>query len=98
MSNSRNSENKKVSIKKVNNKKTNSKNIKKCVAEITEISLLLVAFAIVVEILFGSIVPFGSRIITNLTAILSTLGENGLTGLVVLGIVVYIFRRSKVFA
>jgi hypothetical protein len=81
-----------------NSKKINNKKIKKWVAEIIEISLLLVAFGIVIEILFGSAVPFGSGIMMNLIVLLSTLGENGFIGLAVLGIVVYIFRRGKVFA
>ena len=76
----------------------NFKKIKKWIAEITEISLLLVALGIVVGILFGSIVPLGSGIMMNLIGLLSTLGENGFIGLAVLGIVVYIFRRGKVFA
>lgn len=76
----------------------NFKKIKKWITEITEISLLLVAFGIVVEILFGSAVPFWGGIMANLIGLLSTLGENGFIGLVALGIVLYIFRRSKVFA
>ncbi|MHC4539272.1 MAG: hypothetical protein ACYS74_05760 [Planctomycetota bacterium] len=74
------------------------KKIKKSIVEITEISLLLVAFGIVVEILLGNAVPFFGGIITNLIGLLSTLGENGFIGLAVLGIVLYLFRRSKVFA
>jgi hypothetical protein len=72
--------------------------IKKLVAGIIEISLLLVAFGVVVEILFGNDVPFWGGIMTNLIALLSTLGENGLVGIVALGIVLYLFRRGKVFA
>ena len=88
----------KTNSKKTNSKKTNIKKTKKWIAEIIEISLLLVAFGIVIEILFGSVAPFGSRIIMNLIGLLSTLGNNGFIGLVVLGIVVYIFRRGNVFA
>jgi len=77
---------------------SNFKKIKKWFAEIIEISLLLVAFGVVVEILFGSATPFWGGIMTNLIGLLSTLGENGLVGLAALGIVIYIFRRSKVFA
>jgi len=76
----------------------NFKKIKKWVAEITEISLLLVALGIVVEILFGDAVPLFGGIMTNLMGLLSTLGENGFIGLVALGIVLYLFRRGKVFA
>jgi len=74
------------------------KKIKKSIAEITEITLLLVAFGIVFEILFGDAVPVFSGIIANLIGLLNTLGENGLVGLVALGIVIYLFRKSKVSA
>jgi hypothetical protein len=84
--------------KKTNNTKVNSRKIKKWIGEITEISLLLVAFGIVVEILFGGIVPLGSGIMMNLMGLISTLGDNGLVGIVVLGFVIYIFRKGKVFA
>ena len=84
--------------KKTNIKKTNNKKAKKWIAEIIEISLLLVAFGIVIEILFGSVAPFGSGIIMNLIGLLSTLGDNGFVGLAVLGFVVYIFQRGRVFA
>ena len=72
--------------------------IKKWIGEITEISLLLIALGIVVEILFGSAVPFFSGIVANLTGLLNTLGENGFVGLVVLGVIVYLFQRKKAAA
>jgi hypothetical protein len=84
--------------KKTSNLKINNKKIKKWIGEIIEISLLLVAFGIVIEILFGSVAPLGSGIMINLMEILRNLGDNGFVGLAVLGIVVYIFRRGKVFA
>ncbi|MHC4323430.1 MAG: hypothetical protein ACYSUX_04060 [Planctomycetota bacterium] len=77
---------------------SNFKKIKKFIVEITEISLLLVALGIVLEILFGSMVPFWGGIMTNLLVLISNLGEHGFIGLVALGIVLYIFRRSKAFA
>lgn len=79
-------------------KKKNNKKITKWIAEFIEISLLLVAFGIVIEILFGSVVPFGSGIMINLMGMLRTLGDNGFIGLAALGIVVYILRKGKVFA
>jgi len=69
--------------------------IKKWLVEITEISLLLIALGVAVEILFGNSVPFFGQVIANITAILKTLGENGLVGLVALGIVVFLFYRKK---
>lgn len=72
--------------------------LKNWLGEITEIALLLIAIGIAVEILFGTAVPFFGGIVGNLTALLSTLGENGLVGLVALGIILYLFRKRKVVA
>ena len=69
--------------------------VKKCLAEITEIFLLLIAIGIAVEILFGNVVPFFGGVIANLTSLISTLGENGLVGLIALSIIFYLFYRRK---
>ncbi|MHC4537848.1 MAG: hypothetical protein ACYS6K_28280, partial [Planctomycetota bacterium] len=55
--------------------------VKKWIGEITEIALLLIALGVSVEVLFGSEVPVFSGIVSNLTGLISTLGENGLVGL-----------------
>ena len=72
--------------------------LKKWLGEITEIFLLLIAVGITVEILFGSTVPFFGQVIANLTGLLSTLGENGLVGLIALSIILYLFYRKKAIA
>jgi len=72
--------------------------IKKWIGEITEISLLLVAFGIVVQILFGDVVPFFGGIIVNLMGLLDTLGENGFVGVIALGVILYLFQRRKATA
>ena len=72
--------------------------LKKWLGEVTEIFLLLIAIGITVEILFGSAVPFFGGIVANLTALLSTLGENGLIGLIALSIIFYLFYRKKAVA
>lgn len=69
--------------------------IKKWIGEITEISLLLIALGVSVEVLFGSKVPVFSGIVTNLTGLISTLGENGLVGLVALGVILFLFQKRK---
>jgi len=71
---------------------------KKWLAEITEIALLLIALGIAVEILFGTSVPFFGGIVNNLTALLKTLGDNGLVGLIALGIILYLFHRKQAVA
>ena len=72
--------------------------VKKWLGEITEIFLLLVALGVVVEILFGQTVPFFGGVVANLTALIGSFGENGLVGLIALGIILYLFQRRKVFA
>lgn len=69
--------------------------IKKWIGEITEIALLLIALGIVGEILFGSALPVFGGIVTNLTGLLNTLGENGLVGLVALAIILFLFHKRK---
>jgi len=72
--------------------------VKKWLGEITEIALLLIAIGIAVEILFGAAVPFFGGIVANLTALLNTLGENGLVGLIALSIILFLFHRKKAVA
>ena len=72
--------------------------VKKWLGEITEIFLLLVALGVVLEILFGQQVSFFKGIVTNLTALIKEFGDNGLVGLIALGIILYLFQKRKVFA
>ncbi|MCD6391922.1 MAG: hypothetical protein J7M40_00275 [Planctomycetes bacterium] len=69
--------------------------IKKWLGEITEILLLLIAVAIAAEILFGGAVPFFGGVIANLTALIDSLGENGLVGLIAMTIIFFLFYRRK---
>jgi len=68
---------------------------KRWLGEITEIALLLIALGVAVEILFGDTVPFFGGTVTNLTALLNTLGDNGLVGLIALGIIIFLFHRRR---
>jgi hypothetical protein len=72
--------------------------IKKWLGEVTEIFLLLIAIGIAAGILFGDTVPFFSSIVGNLTALIASLGENGLVGLIALSIILYLFNRRRVTA
>jgi hypothetical protein len=74
------------------------KEIKRWIGEITEIALLLIALGIVVGILFGDTVPLLGGIVTNLTGLLNTLGENGLVGLGALSIILYLLYKRKAVA
>jgi len=71
---------------------------KRWIGEITEIFLLLIALGITIEILFGEAVPFfggETGIVSNITALLSTLGDNGLVGLIALAIIFFLFYRKQ---
>ena len=71
-------------------------NMKVWIRHLTEIGVFLVALSIVAEILFGEVVPFLSAgVIGNITAMISGLGEEGLVGLVALGIIAYVFAKSS---
>jgi hypothetical protein len=69
--------------------------VKKWLGEITEVFLLLIALGIIAHILFGDGVPFFGSVVTNLTALITDLGENGLVGLIALGVILYLFQRRR---
>lgn len=71
---------------------------KRWIGEITEISLLLIALGIAIEILFGNAVPFFGGVVANITALLNNLGDNGLVGLIALGIILFLFQRRRAVA
>ncbi|MFP6609641.1 MAG: hypothetical protein VCB80_05585 [Deltaproteobacteria bacterium] len=62
----------------------------------TELGVLLVAFAIVIYLLFGPSVPFmGAAVATNLGALFAALGDNALAGLVTVAVVFYLFDKRR---
>ena len=71
---------------------------KRWIGEITEIFLLLVALGIILEILFGPTVPFFGQVVPNLTKLITSLGENGLVGLIALSIILFLFYRKRAVA
>ena len=70
--------------------------VKKWLGEITEVFLLLIALGVVAHILFGQTLPFFGSVVPNLTALIGTLGDDGLVGLIALGIIIYLFQRRRV--
>ncbi len=66
------------------------------VNRITELGLAVIALGLVLEILFGRSVPFiGGEITNNLTALIQSLGDNGLVGLIALAIILWLFQRRS---
>ena len=75
------------------------KEAKKGLDEVIEISLLLIAVGITLEILFGTAVPFFGGVVGNLTSLIGTLGEKGLVGLIALSVILFLFcNREKIAA
>jgi len=67
---------------------------KSWLAELTEIGLLLVALGVTIQILFGvANTSFIGNVVGNLTALIGSLGDQGLVGLVAIGVILHLFRR-----
>ena len=65
------------------------------IKKFTEIGIALLALGIVMQVIFGKVVPFvGGDIIGNITAIVATLGAQGLVGLAAVGVIYAIFNRQ----
>ena len=68
--------------------------VKSWLKQITEVGLLLIAAAVVLEIIFGSAVPYiGIGILSNITALATKLGQDGLTGIIAVGIIIWLYLR-----
>ena len=68
--------------------------VKNVVRELIDIGLVLIALAIVMSILVGTVggtVPFFGNVVGNLTGLVKDLGSNGLVGLIVLGVILWLF-------
>ncbi|MCE2510281.1 MAG: hypothetical protein J4G10_04820 [Alphaproteobacteria bacterium] len=72
------------------------KSVVRWVGQITEVGLGLIALGIVVQILFGAKATFlTGDIVGNLIALIRALGDNGLVGLIALGIILYLYNKSR---
>ena len=63
------------------------------VKKLTEAGVALLALGIILQVIFGKVVPFvGGDIVGNITAIVASLGEQGVVGLVALGVIYAIWQ------
>ena len=68
--------------------------VKSWLKQIAEVGLLLIAAAVVLEIIFGAAVPFlGISILSNITALTRDLGEQGLVGIISIAIIIWLYLR-----
>ncbi len=64
--------------------------------QLTEVGLLLVAFGIVLQLLFGKAVAFlTGDIVNNLIVLIKALGDQGIVGLIALAIILWLFAKRQ---
>ncbi|MDA0369364.1 MAG: hypothetical protein O3C65_01885 [Proteobacteria bacterium] len=64
------------------------------IGQIVAVVLVLIPLALALQVLVGGRVPFlgDGGVAQNLMDLIGTLGENGVVGLIALGIILYLFR------
>ena len=68
--------------------------VKNWLKQITEVGLLLIAAAVVLEVIFGSAVPFiGIGILDTIITLTASLGQDGLIGIIAIGIIIWLYMR-----
>ena len=68
--------------------------VKNWLRQIAEVGLTLIAAAVVLEIIFGSTVPFiGVSILGNITALSAELGQQGLVGIIAIAVIIWLYNR-----
>lgn len=65
------------------------------IGALTDIGLSLIGLGIVLGVLVGSKLPFVGDVVGNLTALINSLGNSGLVGLIALGIIVWLLRSRS---
>ena len=70
--------------------------VKNWLRQIAELGLMVIAAAVVLEIIFGAGVPFlGVSILGNITALSADLGSQGLVGLISIAVIIWLYNRSR---
>ena len=65
-------------------------------SQIVELGLLLIALGIVLQILFGRAVSFiPGDVVGNLIGVVKTMGDNGLVGLIAIGVILWLFWKRQ---
>ena len=68
---------------------------KRFLNEVVEIGLLLIAVAVILQVIFGAAVPFvGGDVVANPLGIVTTLGDGGLVGLIAVAIILYLINKN----
>ena len=70
--------------------------VKKWIGALTEVGLLLLALAIVATLLVGANLPLFGDVVTNIMALVKSLGDAGLVGLIALAIIIWLFSGREI--
>ena len=61
---------------------------------VMDVAMVVIPLSVVLGVIFGPSVPFiGTAVVGNITSLVSSLGGNGLVGIIVLGILWWLSRR-----
>jgi len=69
--------------------------VKAWIGSLTEIGLALLALAIVAAVLVGANLPFFGNVTGNIMALVKSLGDAGLVGLIALGVIIWLFSARR---
>ena len=69
--------------------------VKGWIGALTEIGLMLLALAIVASLLVGANLPFFGSVTNNIMALVKSLGDGGLVGLITLGVILWLFSSRR---
>ena len=69
--------------------------VKNWIGQITELGLLLIALAIVLQVLVGGNLVFFDNVVGNLIALIKQLGDSGLVGLIAIAIILWLFAKRS---
>jgi ABC-type enterochelin transport system permease subunit len=72
------------------------KGLKTLIGQLTEVGLMLLALAIVAALIVGGNVPFFGNVVANITNMVKELGQNGLVGLIALGLILWLFSKRSI--
>ncbi len=68
--------------------------VKSFLRSIMDVALVVIPLSVVLGLIFGPSVPFiGTAVVGNITDLVSSLGGNGLVGIIVLGVLWTLARR-----
>jgi hypothetical protein len=70
--------------------------IKSWIGGLTDIGLMLLGLAIVAAMLVGGSLPFFGGVVGNIIGLIKDLGNNGLVGLIALGVILWLFSKRTV--